>query len=82
MFCTCYRLLVSCVWVRNKEFELYDRDQDGRLSLNEFHEACVTKYGRPPSTEEWMKFHLVDRNNNGYVTKAEIEWFENHNSFF
>jgi len=64
----------------NDIFEYADEDNDGKLSLNEFHSYYVRTFGKPPSTEQWIKFHLADRNNNGYITKYEMESFETNNS--
>jgi Ca2+-binding EF-hand superfamily protein len=80
MFCTCFGWFFSCVRPRNPDFEDADIDHDGRLSLNEFHAYYVRKYCRPPTNEEWMRFHFADKNNNGYISKYDIELFEKHSS--
>jgi hypothetical protein len=77
-----YDLLCSCVFVKNEEFDTIDVDHDGRISLNEFHSFFVKKYGRPPSNDQWFKFHLTDTNNNGYISKYDVEMFEKQNTLF
>lgn len=78
MFCKFYDLLCTCKHVTNKRFEQYDLDNDGRISMTEYHLLHLSKYGKPPTTEQWIAFHLADTNNNGYLTKADVEMFEKH----
>lgn len=78
MFCKFYNLLCTCKHVTNKRFEQYDLDNDGRISMTEYHLLHLSKYGKPPTTEQWIAFHLADSNNNGYLTKADVEMFEKH----
>lgn len=82
MFFKIWNFLCTCVYVQNDEFKQYDANKDGKLSLNEFHNMSLAKYGKPPTLRQWMQFHLVDTNNNGSITKEEIEYFEKHNRFF
>jgi Ca2+-binding EF-hand superfamily protein len=71
-----------CSKVENKVFEKIDMDKDGKISLNEFHQYFVKKYGKPPSNDQWFKFHLADVNNNGYISKYDCEIFEHNNRLF
>ena len=80
MWCKFFDCLFSCVIVRNKEFEKYDLNNDGRISLDEYHAMHISKYGSPPTLKQWIAFHLADENHNGYITKAEVEAFEKHNN--
>ena len=79
MYCKLFGCLFTCQRPKNEFFENSDTDKDGRLSLNEFHEHYVNIYGKPPSNEQWMKFHFADKNNNGYISKFDMELFEKHN---
>lgn len=74
--------LFSCVKVNNKQFEDVDDDHDGRISLNEFHSYFMKKYGKPPTNDEWFKFHLADKNNDGFISKYDVEIFEKQNTLF
>ena len=82
MYFAFYGLLCSCVRVNNEEFEDVDSDRDGRISLNEFHAHFLKKYGKPPTNDQWFKFHLADGNNNGYISKYDVELFEKQNQLF
>jgi Ca2+-binding EF-hand superfamily protein len=77
-----YGWLCSCVRVQSEEFDVVDDDHDGRISLNEFHSYFMKKYGRPPTNDQWFKFHLADKNNNGYISKYDVEMFEKQNKLF
>lgn len=82
MHCNFLGLLCSCVRVQNETFESADNDKDGRISLNEFHAYFMRTHGRPPTNEQWFKFHLADKNNNGYISKFDVELFEKQNALF
>ena len=74
--------ICSCYKFKNVRFDKADTDSDGKLSLNEFRDYFVKTYGKPPSIEQWMKFHFADINNSGYVTKAEIDIFKKKMDMF
>ncbi len=74
-FCLCNKM-------EDKVFDKADIDQDGRITLNEFHAYYLKKFGRPPSNDQWFKFHLADTNNDGYITKYDCEIFEHNNRLF
>ena len=71
-----------CYPMKQKVFDKADLNKDGKLSLNEFHQYFLHKYRRPPSNDEWFKFHLADVHNNGYISKYDIEVFEKNNKLF
>lgn len=73
--CSCYKL-------KNVKFDDADTNKDGKMSLNEFHQYFVHRYGVPPTNDQWMKFHLADINNNGYITKFEVEMFQKRMEVF
>lgn len=73
--CSCYKL-------KNVKFDDADVNKDGKMSLNEFHQYFVDRYGVPPTNDQWMKFHLADINNNGYITKFEVEMFQKRMEVF
>lgn len=73
--CSCYKL-------KNVKFDDADTNKDGKMSLNEFHQYFVDRYGVPPTNDQWMKFHLADINNNGYITKFEVEMFQKRMEVF
>lgn len=79
MYCNIFGFLFTCTKPKVDVFESADTDHDGRLSLNEFHSHHVNTYGVPPTNEQWMKFHFADKNNNGYISKYDMEMFEKHN---
>lgn len=69
--CICYK-------INNEQFDKVD----GRITLNEFHSYFLKKYGRPPTNDQWFKFHLADVNNNGYISKYDVEIFEKNTKLF
>jgi Ca2+-binding EF-hand superfamily protein len=82
MFFNYLGFMFSCVKVENKEFDKIDLDHDGRISLNEFHSYYINTHGQPPTNDQWFKFHLADKNNNGYISKYDIEMFQTTNKLF
>lgn len=74
--------MCMCYPIESKVFDKVDQNKDGRITLNEFHAYFLSKYGRPPSNDEWFKFHLADVHNNGYISKYDIEVFEKNNKLF
>lgn len=78
----CFGFLFNCVKVRNITFDDIDLDHDGRISLNEFHAYFISNFGVPPTNEQWFKYHLSDTNNNGYISKYDVEIFEKQNTLF
>lgn len=82
MFCNVFGWMLSCVYVRNEKFDKADDDHDGRVSLNEFHAYYLKTHGKPPTNEQWFKFHLADKNNNGFISKYDVEQFEKQNTLF
>lgn len=79
---TCWKYICSCYKVQHDVVDVADTDKDGRVTLNEFHAYHVKTYGKPPSNEQWFKFHMADRNNDGFVNKADVVAFENHTKLF
>ena len=77
-----FSMMCSCYKIKNKQFDIVDQDTDGRITLNEFHSYFLKKYGRPPSNDQWFKFHLADVNNNGYISKYDVEIFEKNIKLF
>lgn len=77
-----FSYICSCYKIQVKEFDKADIDNNGKITLNEFHEYYLNKYGVPPTNDQWIKFHLADVNNNGYITKFETEIFEKNISLF
>ena len=67
---------------KNKIFEEVDHDNDNKITMNEFHHYYKLKYGEPPSKDQWFKFHIADKNNDGCLTKEDIEAFESENTLF
>lgn len=67
-FKNCY-----CFLKKNIELDDIDTNEDGCISLQEFHNFFITHKKRGPTLEEWMKFHLNDTNNNGVLSKKEFE---------
>ena len=82
MYIACLGYLFSCVRINPKEFDAVDEDHDGRISLNEFHSYFLKRFGRPPTNEEWFKFHLAEKNNNGFISKYDVEIFEKQSKLF
>lgn len=74
--------MCMCNKIQSKEFEDVDINSNGRVSLNEFHEYFMKKYRRPPTNDQWFKFHLTDVNNNGYISKYDCEIFEKNSQLF
>jgi Ca2+-binding EF-hand superfamily protein len=77
-----FSLMCSCYKIKNEQFDEMDDDADGRITLNEFHSYFLKKYGRPPTNDQWFKFHLADVNNNGYISKYDVEIFEKNIRLF
>ena len=77
-----FSYMCSCYKIKNERFDEMDDDADGRITLNEFHTYFLKKYGRPPTNDQWFKFHLADVNNNGYISKYDVEIFERNIKLF
>ena len=77
-----FSYMCSCYKIKNERFDEIDDDADGRITLNEFHAYFLKKYGRPPTNDQWFKFHLADVNNNGYISKYDVEVFEKNIKLF
>ena len=77
-----FSIMCSCYKIKNEQFDEMDDDADGRITLNEFHSYFLKKYGRPPTNDQWFKFHLADVNNNGYISKYDVEVFEKNIKLF
>lgn len=71
-----FNYICSCYKIEDDNFSTADTNNDGRITLDEFHKFYLKRYGVPPSNDQWIKFHLADVNNNGYITKFEAEIFE------
>lgn len=80
MHCNFFGFICSVYKPKVLNFELADKDKDGLISLDEFHSYYVKNYGKPPTNEQWIKFHLSDRNNNGFISKSDIDNFQKFNS--
>lgn len=76
-----FSYLCGCKKFMKDTFEDIDTNLDGKITLDEFHAYFKNKYGFPPTNEQWIKFHLADKNNNGYITKYECHLFENNTVF-
>ena len=77
-----FNYICSCYKIQVKEFDKADIDNNGKITLNEFHKYYLNNYGVPPTNDQWMKFHLADVNNNGYITKFETDIFQKNISLF
>lgn len=77
-----FSYVCSCYKVKNEVFDMVDGNDDGKITLNEFHAFFLKKYGRPPTNDQWFKFHLADVNNNGYISKYDADNFEKNNKLF
>lgn len=77
-----FSYVLSCYKVEHQVFDHVDENDDGKITLNEFHSYFLKKYGRPPSNEQWFKFHLADVHNNGYISKFDADNFEKHTELF
>lgn len=73
--CLCYK-------VHHETFEDVDKNNDDKITLNEFHTYFLKKYGRPPTNDQWFKFHLADVNNNGYISRFDADHFERNTKLF
>lgn len=55
------------------EFNDIDVDQNGLITMNEFHSYILQKTKKSPTIENWMRFHLADKNGNCMITKSEFD---------
>jgi len=62
-----------CFLKKDIEFDDIDTNEDGCISLQEFHNFFIIHKKRGPTLEEWIKFHLNDINDNGTLSKKEFE---------
>jgi len=76
------KYLCVCTKLNHSTLDDADEDNNGRLSLKEFFDYFVNVRGKPPTNEQWFKFHLADRDNDGFITKQDILVFEQHNNLF
>ncbi len=74
--------ICGCLKQRGDSFKNIDTNKNGKISLSEFHNYYMKKYGKPPSNEQWFRFHLADQNNDGYLTEHDIILFEQDNKLF
>lgn len=74
-------LLANCIYPRKekdvKDFSKLDINKDDKVSMNEFQNYFFAKKGRPPTNEEWTRFHFADKQNDGFVTLNEFENYIN-----
>tara|TARA_Y100000816_G_C26038468_1_gene543818 strand:+ start:836 stop:1093 length:258 start_codon:yes stop_codon:yes gene_type:complete len=84
MISKCFGIKFYCLCTKenNQEFDIVDTNSDGKISLNEFHNYYLKKFGKPPTNDQWFKFHLADKNNDGYITEEECKLFESANTIF
>lgn len=75
MKCLCFGYIFSCRKMYVQNFESVDIDHDGRISMSEFQGHFMKQFGRPPTNDEWMQFHQADKNNDGFVSKYDIDIF-------
>ena len=80
MRCTCFGYIFSFRKTYVKDFNKVDTDHDGRISMSEFQGHFMREFGRPPSNEEWFQFHQADKNNDGFVSKYDIDIFNTDKS--
>ena len=71
----CFGYIFSCQKIIKNEFEDIDTDHDGRISIVEYQKHFLTAFGRSPTNDEWMKFHMSDSNNDGHVSNYDIVRF-------
>ena len=70
-------LVANCIYPRKdkdmKDFNKLDINKDCKISMNEFQDYFFAKKGRPPTDEEWTRFHFADKQNDGFMTLSEFE---------
>lgn len=76
------KCIFGCLKHNDEVFDKIDVDSNGKISLTEFHNYYTKKYGKPPSNDQWFRFHLADQNNDGYLTENDIMLFEQDNKLF
>lgn len=65
--------------VHDIEFDVCDKNKDNKISVAEFQLYMQHKYGKPPTLKQWMRYHLADSDDDGFITSLDISLFEKHN---
>ena len=69
----CNALMYMFCCIQRESFDDVDKDNDGFITLNEFNEFMIRTHGKGPTLEQWVKFHIADKRNNGKISKQEYD---------
>ena len=64
--------VMQCFRPLEEEFECADQNKDGRISMNEFKAYHKKKHGKDPDLRAWMRFHLTDKDCDGYLDIQDV----------
>jgi len=64
--------VMQCFKPVESEFKNVDKNKDGRISINEFNLYYMDKYGKMPDLRTWLRFHLADKDCDGYINIQDI----------
>lgn len=60
-----------------KEFEFFDRDQNGQIDLQEFIELLTILSPKTKASHVQEGFELIDKNSDGYIDFEEfLKWWQ------
>lgn len=64
--------ILQCICIPHVKFDDIDKDKDGYITLNEFNDYMIEKTGKPPTLEQWIRFHMSDIRHDGKISRSEF----------